>query len=160
MQRQPTDRRMQERRQSAQRSAVGRIMGQLPGPLALLNRFSITRYLVASIVSLAFDTSIFLTLVTFAIIPGYAAAVGYAAGILIHWMISSSFVFPGKAKQGGALYLQQLSFLATAVLGMAITVVTVSLMTGWGFLPIAAKGMAVFISFFTVYATRKYGVFR
>jgi len=92
---------MEERRQSAQRSAVGRIMGQLPGPLALLNRFSITRYLVASIVSLAFDTSIFLTLVTFAIIPGYAAAVGYAAGILIHWMISSSFVFPVRPNRAG-----------------------------------------------------------
>ncbi len=142
------------------RSTVGVWVGNLPGPLALLNRFSITRYLLASIVSLAFDVALFMVLVAFASDPGWASAAGYSAGIVVHWLISSSFVFPGKTREGAALQLQRVGFIATAILGLGITVSIVSWLTDLGTLPVIAKGAAVFVSFFAVYLTRKFGVFR
>ena len=149
-----------ERSGQDRRSTVGLWVGNLPGPLAVLNRFSITRYLLASIVSLAFDVALFMVLVAFLFDPGISSAVGYTAGIVVHWLISSSFVFPGKAKEGGALQLQRLGFIGTAILGLGITVSIVSWLTELGTLPVFAKGTAVFVSFFVVYLTRKYGVFR
>lgn len=149
-----------ERSGSDRRSTVGIWVGNLPAPLAVLNRFSITRYLLASIVSLAFDVALFMVLVAFLFDPGWASAAGYSAGILVHWMISSNFVFPGKARVGAALQLQRLGFIGTAVLGLGITVSMVSWLTELGFLPVVAKGSAVFVSFFVVYLFRKFGVFR
>jgi putative flippase GtrA len=149
-----------ERSGQDRRSVVGTWVGALPGPLAVLNRFSITRYLLASIVSLAFDVALFMVLVAFMFDPGISSAVGYSAGIVVHWLISSSFVFPGKTRDGTALQLQRLGFIGTAILGLGITVSTVSWLTDMGALPVVAKGVAVFISFFAVYLTRKYGVFR
>lgn len=151
---------MVERSGNDRRSAVGMWVGNLPGPLAALNRFAITRYLLASIISLAFDVSLFMVLVAFDFDPGGAAAAGYIAGIFVHWLISSSFVFPGKERDGMALQLQRLGFIGTAILGLGITVSIVSWLTDFGALPVIAKGAAVFVSFFVVYATRKYGVFR
>ncbi|GAA0478901.1 hypothetical protein GCM10009096_21080 [Parasphingorhabdus litoris] len=149
-----------ERSGQDRRSTVGIWVGHLPGPLALLNRFSITRYLMASIVSLAFDVALFMVLVAFASDPGWASAAGYSAGVVIHWLISSSFVFPGKTRQGAALQLQRIGFVATAILGLGITVSIVSGLTEVGVLPVVAKGVAVLVSFFAVYLTRKFGVFR
>ena len=142
------------------RSTAGVWAGGLPGTLAVLNRFSITRYLLASIVSLAFDVALFMVLVAFVFDPGWASAAGYSAGIVVHWLISSSFVFPGKARQGAALHLQRIGFIATAILGLGITVSIVSWLTDLGIMPAAGKGAAVFVSFFAVYLTRKFGVFR
>lgn len=147
-------------RHQDRRTTVGKAVGNLPGPLAWLNRFSITRYLLASIVSLAFDVALFMVLVAFASDPGWASAGGYSVGIVVHWMISSTFVFPGKTRMGGALQLQRIGFIGTAVLGLGITVSIVSGLTELGILPVVAKGAAVFVSFFAVYVTRKYGVFR
>ena len=149
-----------ERSGADRRSTLGGWIGNLPAPLAMLNRFSITRYLLASIVSLAFDVSLFMVLVAFLIDPGWASAAGYSAGIVVHWLISSSFVFPGKARDGAALQLQRLGFIGTAVLGLGITVIMVSGLTSAGVLPVMAKAAAVGVSFFAVYLTRKYGVFR
>ncbi|MEJ6593641.1 GtrA family protein [Parasphingorhabdus sp.] len=149
-----------ERSGAERRSTVSGWVGQLPAPLAILDRFSITRYLLASVVSLAFDVAMFMVLVAFLVDPGWASAAGYSAGIVIHWLISSSFVFPGKARDGAALHLQRLGFIATAVLGLGITVSMVSGLTSAGVLPVMAKAAAVAVSFFAVYLTRKYGVFR
>tara|TARA_R110000822_G_scaffold146842_2_gene285952 strand:+ start:949 stop:1401 length:453 start_codon:yes stop_codon:yes gene_type:complete len=149
-----------ERSSQHQRSVVGIWVGRLPGPLAILNRFSLTRYLLASVVSLAFDVALFMVLVAFLVDPGWASAAGYSAGIVVHWLISSSFVFPGKARDGAALQLQRIGFIGTAVLGLGITVSMVSWLTSAGALPVMAKAAAVAVSFFAVYLTRKYGVFR
>ena len=92
--------------------------------------------------------------------PGWASAAGYSAGIVVHWLISSSFVFPGKARNGAALQLQRIGFIGTAVLGLGITVSMVSWLVDAGAVPVVAKAAAVFVSFFVVYLTRKYGVFR
>ena len=149
-----------DRSSQDRRSVVGLWVGRLPGPLAIFYRFSLTRYLLASVVSLAFDVALFMVLVAFLVDPGWASAAGYSAGIVVHWLISSSFVFPGKARDGAALQLQRLGFIGTAVLGLGITVSMVSGLTSAGVVPVMAKAAAVAVSFFVVYLTRKYGVFR
>jgi len=99
-------------------------------------------------------------LVAFLFDPGWASAAGYSAGIVVHWFISSNFVFPGKRRAGAALQMQRFGFIATALLGLGITVTMVSGLTSAGVLPVLAKAAAVAVSFFAVYLTRKYGVFR
>ena len=124
------------------------------------NRFTLTRYLAASIVALAFDVAVFSTLLAIGIGAAIASALGYCAGIVIHWLVSSNFVFTGKTRQGAALQWQRVMFAGSAILGLAITVATVAIFSGWGLHPVAAKAIAIIISFIAVYAARKWGVFR
>ena len=149
-----------QRRHVDRRSAIGVWVGNLPGPLAALNRFSITRYLIASIISLAFDVALFMVLVAMFVDAGFASAIGYSAGIGVHWLISSSFVFPGKKRDGAALQYQRLGFIASAVLGLVITVGIVEAMTLAGSAPVIAKAAAIFVSFFAVYALRRWAIFK
>lgn len=128
--------------------------------ISVWNRFTITRYLAASIAALAFDLAIFSALVALNIAAAPASALGYCAGIVVHWLISANFVFTGKAKDGGALHWQQILFAGSALLGLAITVTTVALLTQAGIDPASAKAAATVMSFITVYATRKWGIFR
>ncbi len=128
--------------------------------LSIWHRFTITRYLVASIAALGFDLAIFTALVAAGMAAAPASALGYCAGIVIHWIVSANFVFTGKAKGGSALHWQRVLFAGSALLGLAITVATVALLTGAGIHPVAAKAVAAVISFVAVYAARKWGVFR
>ena len=128
--------------------------------LQLWQRFTITRYLVASIIALAFDVALFSSLVTVDIDPTLASAGGYCAGIVVHWLVSANFVFTGKARDGAALHIQRALFAGSALAGLGITVATVELLGRAGVHPIPSKGAAVAISFFAVYALRKWGVFR
>ncbi|NJM50034.1 MAG: GtrA family protein [Sphingomonadales bacterium] len=132
----------------------------LSSALDLWHRFTITRYLVASIIALAFDVAIFSSAVALHMQAAYASAIGYCAGIIVHWMVSANFVFTGKTREGGALHWQRILFAGSALLGLGITVATVFLLTEIGVHAVAAKGAAVAISFVAVYAARKWGVFR
>jgi putative flippase GtrA len=123
-------------------------------------RFTITRYLAASVIALAFDVVLFSTLVTLSIDPTIASAVGYCAGILVHWLVSANMVFTGKARGGSALHIQRALFAGSALVGLGITVATVEILGRASFDPIPAKGIAIGISFIIVYALRKWGVFR
>jgi putative flippase GtrA len=123
-------------------------------------RFTFTRYLAASIVALAFDVASFSSLVAVGIGATAASATGYSIGIVIHWMVSAHYVFPGKTRNGGALQWQRVLFAGSALLGLVITVGTVTVLNNLGIHAIAAKGAAVAISFIAVYAARKWGVFR
>lgn len=128
--------------------------------LLFWHRFTITRYLAASIIALAFDVAIFASLVALAIDPTVASAAGYCAGIIVHWLVSANLVFVGKARKGTALQVQRALFAGSALVGLAITIATVELL-GWaGSHPIWAKAVAVGISFTAVYALRKWGVFK
>lgn len=128
--------------------------------LGLWHRFTLTRYLVASVIALAFDVAIFSSLVALGFAAAAASAVGYCAGIVVHWLVSSNIVFVGKRREGGALHWQRILFAGSALLGLAITVSTVAMLSAWGTHPIAAKAAAIIISFVVVYAARKWGVFR
>lgn len=128
--------------------------------LDIWQRFAFTRYLAASIIALAIDLAIFSSLVAFDIAAAWASAIGYSAGIVVHWFISANIVFTGKSRTGAALHWQQALFAGSALLGLAVTVGTVAALTGIGIHAAPAKAAAVAISFAAVYALRKWGVFR
>lgn len=128
--------------------------------LSIWHRFTFSRYLVASIIALAFDMASFSTLITLGQSPTLASAMGYCVGIIIHWLVSAEIVFPGKTREGAALAWQRVLFAGSAMLGLAITVATVTVLARVGVHPVPAKGVAIVISFFAVYAARKWGVFR
>jgi putative flippase GtrA len=128
--------------------------------LGIWHRCTLTRYLAASIIALAFDIAIFSTLFALRIDPTAASAVGYCAGIVVHWLVSANLVFTGKTRDGAGLHIQRALFAGSALAGLAITVATVELLGRAGFHAIAAKSIAVGISFVAVYAMRKWGVFR
>ncbi len=127
--------------------------------LVLWHRFTITRYLAASIIALAFDVALFASLVGLAVDPTIASAAGYCAGIVVHWMVSANIVFTGKTRNGTALHIQRALFAGSALVGLGITVLTVELLGRIGLHPIPAKATAVGVSFTAVYAMRKWGVF-
>lgn len=128
--------------------------------LVLWHRFTITRYLAASIIALAFDVALFSSLVAMALDPTLASAAGYCAGIVIHWLVSANIVFTGKTRDGAALHIQRALFAGSALVGLGITVATVEILGRVGVHPIPSKGVAIGISFVAVYAMRKWGVFR
>ncbi len=128
--------------------------------LDIWRRFTITRYLVASVIALAFDVALFASLVALGMDPTLASALGYCAGIIVHWMVSANIVFTGKTRDGAALHVQRALFAGSALVGLAITVITVELLGRADMHAILAKGFAVGVSFVAVYAMRKWGVFR
>lgn len=125
--------------------------------VALAARLTLTRYLAASILSLCADMGLFLALSRAGATPGWAAMLGYGTGIVAHWLLSVHFVFAGTLAAGQE---QRVQFLLSALLGLAITGVTVSLLTAAGLAAATAKGIAVLISFTAVYLVRKHVVFR
>lgn len=128
--------------------------------LALWHKYTFARYFGASVIALIIDIIIYSALITAAMIPSIASAIGYGVGIIVHWALSSNHVFIGKKKSGAKLQLQRALFASSALLGLGITIATVQILTQWGNGAIMAKLCAVIISFFTVYALRKWGIFR
>ncbi len=122
----------------------------------LAARLMFARYLLASICALASDMGLFLLLDRMGAPPMLAAFGGYALGLLVHWILSIWFVFDTGA---GPTHAQCAGFVASAVLGMGITVAIVGALSALHILPALAKLASVPVSFLTVYAIRKYGVF-
>ena len=86
--------------------------------LVLWHRFTITRYLAASIIALAFDVALFSSLVALGMDPTIASAAGYCAGIIVHWLVSANMVFTGKTRDGAALHIQRALFAGSALVGL------------------------------------------
>lgn len=124
------------------------------------HRFTLSRYLLASVVALGCDVAVYFALVGISIDTTFASALGYSAGIVIHWLISSQLVFVGKLREGTALYVQRALFAGSALLGLGLTVGVVAMLTGLGSDALTAKIAAIFVSFIAVYVTRKWGVFK
>nr|WP_301287198.1 GtrA family protein [Sphingobium sp. OAS761] len=119
-------------------------------------RPTFARYLLASICALSSDMAVFLLLDRMGSAPMLAAFGGYAAGLVVHWAISIRYVFDTGA---GPTHAQRAGFVATALLGMGITLAMVGGLSAVGLAPPVAKLLSVPVSFLTVYAIRKYGVF-
>jgi putative flippase GtrA len=119
-------------------------------------RLMFARYLLASIIALASDFALFLLLDRLGLPPVAAACGGYAGGLLVHWAISVRFVFDTGA---GPSHGQRLAFIASALLGMGMTMAMVGALSLVGTAPALAKLLSVPVSFLIVYAIRKYGVF-
>lgn len=125
--------------------------------IGMAGRLMLARYLLVSVCALCADTMLFLALARY-LSPGLAACAGYLFGIVVHWALSVRFVFQDRA-QGRAGPVQKLSFLLSALLGLGITVGVVSLASRLGAPALAAKGIAVTMSFTLVYLVRKHVVF-
>ncbi|MCI4590638.1 GtrA family protein [Sphingobium sp. BYY-5] len=121
-----------------------------------ISRLMFARYLLASICALSGDFLLFLMLDRVGVPPVAAACGGYALGLLIHWVISVRFVFDTAP---GPTHGQRLAFVASALLGMGMTMAMVGGLSLIGVAPALAKLLSVPASFLTVYAIRKYGVF-
>lgn len=119
-------------------------------------------YLLASGLALGSDAGLFLLLLDAGLPPMAASAVGYCAGIFVHWLVSSRLVFAdGAAERGtGERHRQKLLFVGSALIGLAITTAIVGTGTALGLDPRLAKLAAIIVSFQTTYLLRRHIVFR
>ena len=119
-------------------------------------------YLLASGLALGSDAGLFLLLLDAGLPPMAASAIGYCAGILVHWLVSSRLVFAdGAAARGtGERHRQKWLFVGSALIGLAITTAIVGAGTALGLDPRLAKLAAIVVSFQTTYLLRRHIVFR
>lgn len=120
------------------------------------------RYVAVSVGALATDMGVFLALLEFGLPSIAASAVGYSIGILTHWMLSSRKVFQDRVSDKGTAERtqQKAMFLASALLGLLMTVIIVGAGTALGMDPRLAKIIAIIISFLLTYALRNIVIFR
>lgn len=119
------------------------------------------RYALASVAALGCDLACFLLLLESGAQPMAASATGYSLGIVVHWLLSTRFVFDGAMDSDGLERVRQKGlFVATAMLGLAIT----TLLVGWGHSlgadPRIAKAAAIVVSFLATYGARRMTIFR
>ncbi|MFZ2995735.1 GtrA family protein [Sphingobium sp.] len=126
----------------------------------LVARLTFARYLLASICALSSDMALFLMLDHLGAPPLVAAFGGYAGGLLVHWTISVHYVFDINREYGSSpTHAQRAAFIASALFGMVLTLGIVGGLSINGIAPATAKLLSVPVSFLTVYAIRKYGIF-
>lgn len=119
-----------------------------------------SRYVVASAAALACDLGLFLAALSLGAPAAIAAALGYSAGVCLHWLLSSRAVFVGHvAAERAARRHQQLLFLGSALVGLATTAGIVGIGDALGVDPRLAKLTAVAISFHITYLLRRRFVF-
>lgn len=126
-----------------------------------LRQVALLRYILASVGALAVDVSSFRVLLALGLAPMLAAALGYGVGIVAHWLLSSRAVFADQVAAAGlARTRQKAMFVASALVGLALTTVIVGAASAAGLDPLVAKVVAVVISFATTWLLRKRVVFR
>jgi putative flippase GtrA len=114
----------------------------------------LSRYSAASALALALDFTIYLALSAQGLRPVLAGVLGYAAGLALHFVLSSRFVFSVASldKTQGRLLGE---FALTGLAGTGTTAIVMALATGVADLPgLAAKILAAGISFVLVYWMR------
>lgn len=132
------------------RLLAGRVLNLAPG-----------RYLLVSFAALCADVSVFFVAMALDWGAVIASVAGYCAGIQLHWLLSSRWVFAGRMRASGAPRLgQQGLFIASALLGLALTTAVVAASQAAGMHPTAGKGMAIVGSFCLTYLLRSAIVFR
>ena len=121
----------------------------------------LARYLVASIGALALDIAAFTALLAGGVDAALAAGLGYALGILAHWLLSSRAVFVGDVvARGPGRRRQKALFIASALVGLALTTAIVGGADLAGIHPHPAKLVAIVASFAAVWMLRSRIVFR
>lgn len=128
--------------------------------LRFLRHASPPRYLAASVIALGVDMAGFLALLAAGLAAAPASALSYALGIGVHWLISSRAVFvSGVAARGPARTRQKALFVASALVGLALTAGIVGLGAALGLDPRLAKIVAVGVSFAATWLLRARVVF-
>ena len=129
--------------------------------LAHIADIRLVRYLLASVGALAVDVGLFLTFLAAGAWPATASAAGYCAGIVAHWLLSSRAVFTDTvAASGMARTQQKLLFVASALIGLALTTLIVWAGARAGLDPRIAKVAAIGVSFSMTWLLRSKVVFR
>lgn len=126
-----------------------------------LTDWTILRYLLASVGALAVDMACFLGLMASGMLAAPASAIGYAAGIAAHWLLSSRAVFTGRVADSGlARTRQKALFVVSALAGLALTTGIVATCDALEFDPRAGKQVAIVLSFALTWWLRNRVVFR
>ncbi|HEX7819215.1 MAG TPA: GtrA family protein [Sphingobium sp.] len=129
--------------------------------LARITALTYSRYVMASIASLGLDIVLFLSLLHLGLPAMATSALGYAAGLAAHWLLSTRFVFgDGMASSGTQRTRQKGLFIATGLIGLCITALIVGAGDTLGIDPRLAKILAVAISFQATYLARRTAIFR
>lgn len=126
-----------------------------------LRKTTVIRYGIASVGALAVDMGLFLALLSIGMMAAIASAIGYSAGIVAHWILSSRKVFNDNvAERGAARTRQKALFVVSALIGLALTTAIVGLVTALHGDPRLAKLAAIVVSFTATWLLRKHLVFR
>ena len=160
--RRDTARRLGRRRANDASAVVPESVFDLLGWVAFFRQLTFIRYGVVSVGALAVDMAIFLALLQSGMLSAVAAAIGYAAGIFAHWMLSSRKVFQDRVSQRGTRERtqQKAMFVVSALLGLVLTMAVVGIGEFIGIDPRIAKGFAIILSFTLTYLLRNVVVFR
>jgi putative flippase GtrA len=131
--------------------------------LRLRGRFRVlpqlSRYSVVSLLALMLDYGVYLSLASAGLRPFLAGTVGYSLGLLLHFILSTAFVFNAAAAGKPAARL----FGEFALSGLAGLIVTACVIAAAhdvaGLPPLPAKLLATVASFLLVYSLRRGIVF-
>jgi len=120
------------------------------------------RYVAVSIGALAADMTVFLLLLEIGMPAMAASAVGYSVGIFAHWILSSRKVFHDRVSEKGTIARtqQKAMFLASALMGLVLTMIVVGAGTALGIDARIAKVVAIGTSFMLSYLLRNVVIFR
>ena len=118
-------------------------------------------YAGASVIALGVDVVTFLLVLSLSAPPAPSAALGYASGILVHWLITSRLVFADRTGAVGTSRrnLQGVAFAASALLGLFLTWGVVAFAVTLGVPAVVGKALAIVVSFQAVWIVRNRLVF-
>ena len=117
------------------------------------------RATLVSAFALALDFSLFLTLTSLSVWAPLAGVAGYAAGTVLHYLLSVRFVFDARATDKAPARLFS-EFAVTGVSGMAATAIVIAAATDLaGLSALPAKVLAAAVSFLLVFVLRRGVVF-
>ena len=140
------------------------LLEQVPGRKFAMARipWRYLRYAGASAVALGCDLAAFGALVFAGMTAAPAAAIGYAAGIVVHWLVSTAFVFADRTAAVGTRErsTQRTAFVLSALFGLVVTWIVVAIATFLGAPALLAKLFAIAASFQSVWLVRRHFVFR
>lgn len=122
-----------------------------------LLRATALRYLGVSVVALGADMGAFLGLLYAGMAAALASALAYGLGVAVHWWLSARVVF--EAGDGAARWAQKGLFVASALLGLGLTMAIVGAGVWAGLDPRLAKIAAVGISFVATWMLRTLVIF-
>jgi putative flippase GtrA len=134
-------------RSGREHAAAGRLEALAPTLVQL------SRYSAASVLALILDFTVYLLLTAGEMKPVLAGVLGYSAGIVLHFLLSSRFVFVAAAAKAHVRRFGE--FVLSGLAGIGTTAVVMTLATTVADLPgLTAKILAAGASFLLVYWLR------
>lgn len=113
-------------------------------------------YLGAAGVGLALDIALYLFAISHMMPPIFAAAFAYGAGALALGWLCQQGVFAGQTSTVSQLRDRQKAiFLKASAIGLAVTCGTIMFGTAIGMSPLAAKALAIVLSFYASLLPRR-----